>query len=108
MRRQKIWMSGSSLGCLRTDATRCSYMTNLTGAFLIIQIPISLSLAILVNAKVVRFKGFFRFAFFSTYLVGSIFASVLFMQMLNPRQGLINRSLGLMMWVAKLIFDPRN
>ena len=61
----------------------------------------------LVNAKVVQFKSFFRFAFFSTHLVGGVFASVLFMQMLNPRQGLINRTLGLfighvpeMQWLA--------
>ena len=67
----------------------------LTLMFLIIQIPVSLGLAILVNAKVVQFKNFFRFAFFSTHLVGGVFASVLFMQMLNPRQGLINRTLGL-------------
>ena len=63
--------------------------------FLMIQIPLALGLAILVNAKVVRWKSFFRFAFFSTHLVGSVFASVLFMQMLNPRQGLINRALGM-------------
>jgi len=67
----------------------------LTLMFLLVQIPTSLGLAIVVNAKVVRFKSFFRFAFFSTHLVGGIFASVLFMQMLNPRQGLINRSLAL-------------
>lgn len=95
LRDQYFWMSVANT-------------TILTAAFLIIQVPLSLCLAILVNAKVVHFKGFFRFAFFSTYLVGSIFASVLFMQMLNPRQGLINRSLGLMMWLSKLIFDPRN
>ena len=67
----------------------------LTLLFLIVQIPLSLGLAILVNAKVIRWKNFFRFAFFSTHLVGGVFASVLFMQMLNPRQGLINRTLGL-------------
>lgn len=67
----------------------------LTVSFLLVQLPASLGLAILVNAKVVRFKSFFRFAFFSTHLVGGVFASVLFIQMLNPRQGLINRGLGL-------------
>ena len=67
----------------------------LTLAFLVIQIPASIGLAILVNAKSVRWKSFFRFAFFSTHLVGGVFASVLFMQMLDPREGLINRTLGL-------------
>lgn len=69
--------------------------TVMTAAFLLIQLPASLGLAILVNAKVVRWKNFFRFAFFSTHLVGSVFASVLFMQMLNARHGLINQAIGL-------------
>jgi ABC-type sugar transport system permease subunit len=84
---------------------------SLTALFLLIQIPSALLLAILVNAKVVRFKSFFRFAFFSTHLVGGVFASVLFMQMLNPRQGLINRTLGLFIghvpeipWLSHPIF----
>jgi ABC-type sugar transport system permease subunit len=63
--------------------------------FLCIQIPCSLGLAMLLNAKSVRAKSFFRFAFFSTHLVGSVFASVLFFQLLNPRQGLVNKTLGL-------------
>jgi len=68
----------------------------LTLGFLLVQIPAALGLAMLVNAKAVRFKSFFRFAFFSTHLTGMVFASVLFIQMLNPRQGLINRALGLL------------
>ncbi len=63
--------------------------------FLVIQIPASLGLAMLANAKHVRAKSFFRFAFFSTHLVGSVFASVLFFQLLNPRQGLVNKAIGL-------------
>jgi ABC-type sugar transport system permease subunit len=72
----------------------------LTLVFLVLQVPTSLGLAMLVNAKAVRAKSFFRFAFFSTHLVGSVFASVLFLQMLNPRQGLVNRALGLFIWHA--------
>ncbi len=72
----------------------------LTLLFLIVEVPVSLGLAMLVNAKAVRAKSFFRFAFFSTHLVGSVFASVLFLQMLNPRQGLINRALGLFIFHA--------
>lgn len=68
----------------------------LAGAFLCVQIPASLGLAMLVNAKYVRAKSFFRFAFFSTHLVGSVFASVLFFQLLNPRQGLVNKTIGLL------------
>jgi ABC-type sugar transport system permease subunit len=62
--------------------------------FLLIQIPSSLGLAMLLNQRLVRFKSFFRFAFFSTYLVGPVFVSVLFAQMLNPRQGLVNQVIG--------------
>jgi len=77
----------------------------LAGAFLCIQIPSSLGLAMLLNAKHVRAKSFFRFAFFSTHLVGSVFASVLFFQLLNPRQGLVNRSLGFLIAAWDLIAD---
>jgi ABC-type sugar transport system permease subunit len=66
-------------------------------AFLCVQIPAALGLAMLVNSKRVRAKSFFRFAFFSTHLVGSVFASVLFFQLLNPRTGLVNKSLGLLL-----------
>src|SRR5206468_5402455 len=49
----------------------------------------------LLNSKLVRGKTFFRFAFLSTHLVGQVFVAVLFSQLLNPRQGLINRFIGL-------------
>jgi ABC-type sugar transport system permease subunit len=79
---------------------------SLTLVFLLVQIPLALGLAMLVNAKSVRAKSFFRFAFFSTHLVGMVFASVLFMQMLNPRQGLINRGLGGCIWLFKFLISP--
>jgi ABC-type sugar transport system permease subunit len=69
--------------------------TILAAVFICVQIPASLGLALVLNAKGVKAKNFFRFAFFSTYLVGSVFVSVLFSQMLNQRQGLLNRILGL-------------
>src|SRR5690349_8257998 len=59
----------------------------LATAFLIVQIPAALGLAILLNSKLVRAKTFFRFAFLSTHLVGQVFVAVLFSQLLNPRQG---------------------
>src|SRR5207248_1423784 len=67
----------------------------LATSFLLIQIPLSLGLAILLNSDRVKFRGFFRFSFFSTHLVGSVFVGVLFFQLFNPRSGLINRSIGL-------------
>jgi ABC-type sugar transport system permease subunit len=62
--------------------------------FLALQIPLALGLALLLNNKAVRFRNFFRFAFFSSHLVGNVFVAVLFMLLLAPRQGLVNRMIG--------------
>jgi ABC-type sugar transport system permease subunit len=64
--------------------------------FLSIQIPASLGLAILLNSKLVRAKSFFRFAFFSTHLVGQVFVAVMFAQILSVRGGLLNGLLSLL------------
>jgi ABC-type sugar transport system permease subunit len=61
-----------------------------TVLFLLVQIPASLGLALLLNRRGVRF----RFAFFSSHLVGQSFVAVLFYLMLAPRQGLVNRFIG--------------
>src|SRR3982750_1911837 len=52
--------------------------------FLAVELPLSLGLAILLNSRRVRFRSGFRFAFFSPYLVGSVFPSVIFMLLLRP------------------------
>jgi ABC-type sugar transport system permease subunit len=65
-----------------------------TIAFLLVQIPASLGLAILLNLPAVRFKRLLRFCFFSTYLVGPVFVAVVFFALLGPRQGLANQVLG--------------
>jgi ABC-type sugar transport system permease subunit len=66
-----------------------------TAAFLVLQLPISLGLALLLNNPRVRARSFFRFAFFSTYLVGPVFVAVLFSSLLNQREGLVNRLIAL-------------
>lgn len=63
--------------------------------FLSIQIPLSLGLAILLNSKLVHARSFFRFAFFSTHLVGQVFVAVMFAQILSVRGGLVNGLLSL-------------
>jgi len=68
--------------------------TAYTLAFLIVQIPASLGLAMLMNHRSVRFKSVLRFCFFSTYLVGQVFVAVVFFALLAPRRGLVNRALG--------------
>jgi ABC-type sugar transport system permease subunit len=63
-------------------------------AFLVVQIPVSLGLAILLNSSNVRFRNFFRFSFFSPYLVGQVFVGVVFFEMFGAR-GLVNRAISL-------------
>lgn len=78
--------------------------TTLLGvSFVAIQIPLSLGLALLLNRDRLRYRAAYRFAFFSTHLVGGVFVSVLFQQMLNPRQGLVNKAIG---WVVGVIGIP--
>jgi len=64
--------------------------------FLSIQIPAALGLAVLLNSDRIRARPVFRFAFFSTHLVGSVFVAVLFAQILSPRSGLLNHLLSLL------------
>jgi ABC-type sugar transport system permease subunit len=73
-------------------------------AFLLLQIPASLALALLLNSRLVRCRNIFRFAFFSSNLVGQAFAAVLFTLLLVPRAGLINRLLA-MVWPGLLELD---
>ncbi len=68
--------------------------TLLYGVLLLaVQLPASLGLALLLNSRRVRGRNFFRFAFFSTHMVGQVFVAVLFYVLLAPRSGLINRFL---------------
>jgi ABC-type sugar transport system permease subunit len=58
-----------------------------------LMLPISLGLALLLNTRNNRFKGFFRVLFFSPNFVGQIFVGVLFSVIFLPRYGLLNRFL---------------
>lgn len=69
--------------------------------FLVIQVPCSLVLAMVLNSPRVRFRNAFRFAFFSTYLVGSVFIAVIFNILLGGRTGVLNQLLAqLRNWLA--------
>ena len=59
-----------------------------------LQLIASLGLALLLNRPDIRFRNVFRFAFFSTYLVGQIFLAVLSYLIFSPRWGLLNQSIG--------------
>jgi ABC-type sugar transport system permease subunit len=72
-----------------------------TACFLILQIPLALGLALLLNSKTVRFRNAFRFAFVSSHMVGHVFVALMFILLLAPRQGLVNRMVGgLLPWVG--------
>jgi ABC-type sugar transport system permease subunit len=60
---------------------------------LLIQLPLSLALAMLLNARRDRLKGFFRLAIFAPNLVGQVFVGILFSMLFTPRYGLFNRFL---------------
>lgn len=58
-----------------------------------LQLPLSLGLALLLNARRDKLKGFFRLAIFSPNLVGQVFVGILFIMLFTPRYGLFNQFL---------------
>ena len=82
-----------------------------TVLFLALYIPLALGLALLLNSPRVRFRNAFRFAFFSTHLVGHVFVALMFHLLLAPRHGLVNRAIGtLLPWIGSEIYwqaDPK-
>jgi ABC-type sugar transport system permease subunit len=58
-----------------------------------VQLPLSLALALLLNTRNDRWKGFFRLAIFAPNLVGQVFVGILFGMLFTPRYGLFNRFL---------------
>ena len=58
-----------------------------------LQLPLSLGLAMLLNAKNDRFKAIFRLAIFAPNLVGQVFVGIMFSVLFAPRYGLFNRLL---------------
>jgi multiple sugar transport system permease protein len=58
-------------------------------------IGLSLGAALLLNARLVRFKGFFRTVFFLPVVTTLVAVSVVWRYVYHPRFGLLNRALGL-------------
>ena len=74
-----------------------------------LMLPLSLGLALLLNTRHSRFRGFFRVLFFSPNFVGQIFVGILFAVIFVPRYGLLNRFLqALLGWglETEWITDP--
>ncbi len=80
-----------------SDARFWTAVTNTvmyTVAFVGLQVPASLALAVLLNSQRVRLRNVFRFAFFAPHLVGNVFVGVIFIVLLAQRHGLIPKALG--------------
>ena len=60
-------------------------------ASVFLQLPVALGLALLLNSRRDKMKGFFRLVLFSPNLVGQVFVGVLFGVLFVPRFGLFNR-----------------
>ncbi len=82
-----------------------------TLVYLLLQIPLSLGLAILLNSPRLRGRTIFRFAFFAPALVGPVFVAVIFSLLLAQRHGPVNRLIGTILpWVGTELNwtgDPR-
>jgi ABC-type sugar transport system permease subunit len=64
-----------------------------TAASLLLQLPMSLALAMLLNGKIGRARGIFRLVIFAPNLVGQVFVGILFGMLFTPRFGLFNKLL---------------
>jgi ABC-type sugar transport system permease subunit len=58
---------------------------------LLIQLPVALGLALLVNQKRLAGRGFFRTAFFMPILVGQVFIGIAFERILGWNDGVLNQ-----------------
>ena len=61
-----------------------------SAASVLIQLPLSLALALLLNRPDIRGRAFFRLIFFSPSLVGAVFVGVMFAIIFQRRTGLLN------------------
>ncbi|MGO8669943.1 MAG: carbohydrate ABC transporter permease [Capsulimonadaceae bacterium] len=59
---------------------------------LIIQLPLALGLALLLNRKTLPIRGFWRLCIFAPNLLGSVFVGILFQQAFAAQYGLVNRA----------------
>jgi ABC-type sugar transport system permease subunit len=76
------------------DFHRALWNTTVFAVFSIcLQLPLSLGLAMLLNAKNDRLKGVFRLAIFAPNLVGQVFVGIIFSVLFAPHYGLLNVAL---------------
>lgn len=66
----------------------------------LLQLPLSLGLALLLNQPWVKGRNGLRLAFFSPHLVGSVFVGVLFQVLFVPKYGLLNKLISSVTFLA--------
>jgi ABC-type sugar transport system permease subunit len=75
----------------------------------LIQLPLAMGLALLLNSGGSRIRGVFRLMFYSPNLVGQVLVGILFSVLFTPRYGLITRGTdALLRWgiEARWLTDP--
>jgi ABC-type sugar transport system permease subunit len=75
----------------------------------LVQLPLAMGLALLLNSGGSRVRGVFRLMFFSPNLVGQVLVGILFSVLFTPRYGLITRGTdALLRWgiEARWLTDP--
>ena len=85
-----VFVGLANYGYLVRDVTFWLAVANTAAyvaAFLAVQLPLSLGLALALNDRRVMGRNGLRLAFFSTSLVGPVFVAVGFAQLLDPRHG---------------------
>jgi multiple sugar transport system permease protein len=91
----------TGLGNYRALATDPVFLVALrnTLVFVLLASPLTVGVAlfaaVLVNARVARFKGFFRTTFFAPVVTTLVAVAVVFKYVYHPRFGLLNRGLSL-------------
>jgi ABC-type sugar transport system permease subunit len=92
--RDEVFVGLNNFRFLATDADFHTAVQN-TVVFaicsILLQLPLSLGLALLLNQRWVRGRDGLRLAFFSPHLVGGVFVGVLFQVLFVPKYGLLNQ-----------------
>jgi len=90
----KVFVGFDNFRYLANDVLFHKALANTTifaACSVLIQLPLSMGLALLLNSDKSRAKGIFRLVLFSPNLVGQVFVGIVFAVMFTPRYGLINR-----------------
>jgi len=91
--RSSVFVGFSNFGFVLGDPSFYIAVKNTTLYALIsvmVQLPLSLGLAMLLNSGKSRIRNVFRLILFSPHLVGQIFVGILFAVIFTPRYGLFN------------------